>query len=83
MLTRMASDWKWPNIPGLQSFKGELVHTASWNPKLSTKDKKVAVLGCGSSGVQIIPKILPGTRVEGVVEMACKELILCFQMLNR
>jgi cation diffusion facilitator CzcD-associated flavoprotein CzcO len=60
MLTIIASNWKWPNIPGLKSFQGELVHSASWTPDLTMKGKTVAVLGCGSSGVQIVPTILPG-----------------------
>ncbi|PVH75074.1 FAD/NAD(P)-binding domain-containing protein [Cadophora sp. DSE1049] len=53
------NNWKWPDIPGIHSFEGELVHSATWDPKLSVKDKKVAVLGCGSSGVQIVPTIQP------------------------
>ncbi|RFU31050.1 hypothetical protein B7463_g5281, partial [Scytalidium lignicola] len=57
-------NWKWPMIPGIQSFKGDLVHSAAWDPELSVKGKKVAVLGCGSSGVQIVPTILPGDRIQ-------------------
>ncbi|RDL35489.1 Uncharacterized protein BP5553_07420 [Venustampulla echinocandica] len=53
------NNWKWPDIPGIHSFHGELVHSAAWDPKLSVKGKKVAVLGCGSSGVQIVPTIQP------------------------
>ncbi|OBT62114.1 hypothetical protein VE03_08988 [Pseudogymnoascus sp. 23342-1-I1] len=53
---------KWPNILGLQSFKGELVHSAAWDEKVSTKGKTVAVLGCGSSGVQTVPTILPDVK---------------------
>lgn len=53
------SNWKWPNIPGLHSFKGELIHSAAWKEDYDLKDKEVAVLGVGSSGVQIIPTIQP------------------------
>lgn len=24
------NDWKWPDIEGLHSFKGKLIHTAAW-----------------------------------------------------
>lgn len=29
--TGLLNEWKWPNIPGLHNFKGELLHTANWN----------------------------------------------------
>lgn len=57
------NNWKWPNIPGIHSFEGDLVHSAAWDPKISVRGKTVAVLGCGSSGVQIVPAILPGEKV--------------------
>jgi len=25
------NDWKWPDIPGLHSFKGKLLHSANWD----------------------------------------------------
>lgn len=60
-LTRSGrSNWKWPNIPGLDSFQGALVHSANWPKGLDLKNKTVAVLGCGSSGVQIVPTIQAG-----------------------
>lgn len=54
------SNWKWPDIPGLHSFKGKLLHSAAWDKNADWRGKKVAVLGCGSSGVQIVPTIQPG-----------------------
>ncbi|RHZ62629.1 hypothetical protein CDV55_105871 [Aspergillus turcosus] len=56
------NNWKWPDIPGLHTFKGELLHSASWNNNVSWKGKTVAVLGCGSSGVQIVPTIQPDVK---------------------
>lgn len=35
--------WKWPDIPGLRSFKGDLIHSADWNDKW--KPKVYGVLG--------------------------------------
>jgi Flavin-binding monooxygenase-like len=54
------SNWRWPDIPGLRTFKGTLLHSAAWNTSTDLKGKNVAVLGCGSSGVQIVPTIQPG-----------------------
>ncbi|RDW58681.1 FAD protein [Coleophoma cylindrospora] len=56
------NNWKWPDIPGLHSFKGSLLHSAAWDPKIDLKDKAVAVLGCGSSGIQIVPSIQPTVK---------------------
>lgn len=45
--------WKWPNIEGLQDFKGALMHTAAWNHSVSLEGKRVVLLGTGASGVQV------------------------------
>lgn len=29
--TGLLNEWKWPSIPGLQSFKGRLLHSACWD----------------------------------------------------
>ncbi|KAL2419678.1 FAD-binding monooxygenase tazF [Exophiala dermatitidis] len=56
------NNWKWPDIPGLHSFKGTLVHSANWPKDVDLKGKTVAVLGCGSSAVQIVPTIQPEVK---------------------
>jgi len=54
------SSWKWPSIPGIDIFKGKLMHSARWDAAYDLKGKTVAVIGGGSSAVQIIPSIQPG-----------------------
>ncbi|KIW63283.1 hypothetical protein PV04_10142 [Phialophora macrospora] len=56
------NNWKWPEIPGLHSFQGELMHSAAWKEDTDLKGKRVAVLGCGSSGIQIVAKIQPEVK---------------------
>ncbi|PWY84381.1 cyclohexanone monooxygenase [Aspergillus eucalypticola CBS 122712] len=56
------NNWKWPDIPGLHSFKGDLIHSAAWPEDYDYNKKNVAVLGCGSSGVQIVPTIQPKVK---------------------
>ncbi|KAK5007139.1 hypothetical protein LTR28_005646, partial [Elasticomyces elasticus] len=51
------NEWKWPDIPGLRDFKGKLMHSAAYEEGYPLKGKKVAVIGAGSSGVQIVAKI--------------------------
>ncbi len=57
--------YKWPNIPGIESFAGHRVHSADWDHGFDYSHKRVAVVGNGSSGVQIVPQLvkLPGTQV--------------------
>ncbi|OJJ43910.1 hypothetical protein ASPZODRAFT_2113943 [Penicilliopsis zonata CBS 506.65] len=57
--TGMLDDAKWPTFPGLGDFKGKVMHTAEWDKSYSYQGKKVAVIGNGSSGLQIIPALLP------------------------
>ncbi|KAN0102792.1 FAD/NAD(P)-binding domain containing protein [Hyaloscypha variabilis] len=54
-----ANAWKYPDIEGITSFKGKLLHSASWDESYDFQNKKVAVIGIGSSGIQIVPKIAP------------------------
>jgi hypothetical protein len=58
----MASDWQWPNIPGLDQFRGHLCHSAVWDHNYDYKDKTVAVIGNGSSAIQIVPSIQPDVK---------------------
>ena len=43
-----------PEIPGLKSFKGQVAHSAAWKPELEYDNKRVAVIGSGASGVQLV-----------------------------
>lgn len=56
------NNWKWPDIPGLHSFEGGLIHSANWPDEVSLKDKVVAVIGNGSTGIQIVPAIQPDVK---------------------
>ncbi|KAK4561381.1 hypothetical protein LTR86_004698 [Recurvomyces mirabilis] len=51
------NNFKWPDIPGLHTFKGKLMHSAAYEKGYSTEGKRVAVIGAGSSGVQIVAKL--------------------------
>jgi cation diffusion facilitator CzcD-associated flavoprotein CzcO len=51
------NNWKWPDIAGLFDFKGKLMHSANYEEGYDLSGKKVAVIGSGSSGVQIVAAI--------------------------
>lgn len=42
-----------PKINGLHDFKGTLLHSAHWDETAVYKGKRVAVIGTGSSGIQV------------------------------
>jgi cation diffusion facilitator CzcD-associated flavoprotein CzcO len=47
-----------PDFPGLDTFAGEIRHTAHWpHEPVDFTGKRVAVIGTGSSGIQSIPII--------------------------
>ena len=58
----LRSDWKWPEIPGLHDFKGILCHTANYPVGTILDGKKVAVIGVGSSGIQVTANIAPKVK---------------------
>ena len=50
-----------PSYAGIDSFKGQSLHTLDWTPEFSEfiKGKRVAIVGTGATAIQIIPKIAP------------------------
>ncbi len=48
-----------PKIKGIESFEGEMFHSARWNHAYDLKDKRIAVIGTGASAIQFIPQIQP------------------------
>jgi cation diffusion facilitator CzcD-associated flavoprotein CzcO len=61
-LLAAAGPWdepKIPDIPGLETFTGEIFHSARWNHDYDLTGKRVAVIGSGASAVQFVPRIQP------------------------
>ena len=48
-----------PALPGLESFEGEVFHTARWNHDHDLTGRRVAVIGTGASAIQTVPAIQP------------------------
>ena len=47
-----------PDLPGIETFAGEVLHTGTWpHAGVDFAGKSVALIGTGSSGVQAIPQI--------------------------
>ncbi|KUH68918.1 4-hydroxyacetophenone monooxygenase [Mycolicibacterium novocastrense] len=46
-----------PDIKGANTFSGPSFHTADWRDDVDLKGKRVAVIGAGASGFQLVPAI--------------------------
>ncbi|KAL0874583.1 hypothetical protein Bca101_024288 [Brassica carinata] len=42
-----------PDIPGLENFTGPVVHTSAYKSGLEFANRKVLVVGCGNSGMEV------------------------------
>ncbi|KAG6812856.1 hypothetical protein H0H92_015954 [Tricholoma furcatifolium] len=62
------SRWAWPDVKGLESFEGRVIHSAQWDRDVAGKqgweetvkdwkDKRVGIIGVGSSAIQIVPAL--------------------------
>lgn len=49
-------------LPGADSYKGKLFHSALWDHNFDWKDKDVVVLGNGCSATQFVPVMLEDAR---------------------
>ncbi|KAG6911287.1 hypothetical protein DXG01_002126 [Tephrocybe rancida] len=67
------SRWTWPDVPGLESFKGRVIHSAQWDRDEDGKggwqetikdwgDKRVGIIGVGSSAIQMVPALQPRVK---------------------
>lgn len=43
-----------PEIPGLSEFEGRVVHSARWDDDIEIAGRRIAVIGSGSTGVQLV-----------------------------
>ncbi|KAF2277780.1 flavin-binding monooxygenase-like protein [Westerdykella ornata] len=50
---------RYPDIEGLDSFKGKVMHSARWDWSYDLQGKNIGVIGNGATAAQIIPEILP------------------------
>ncbi len=58
MATGCLSSQNMPKFPGLSDFKGEWHHTGNWpHQGVDFAEKRVGILGTGSTGIQAIPVI--------------------------
>ena len=55
-----------PDVPGLDTFRGAVVHSAQWPRDLALAGRRVVVVGTGASAIQLVPAIQPpGAHLTG------------------
>ncbi|KAJ5144062.1 uncharacterized protein N7515_002849 [Penicillium bovifimosum] len=61
----------WPkDIPGIEDFEGETMHTARWNDKIDLRDKDVIIVGSGCSAAQVLPELAkPEANVRSITQL--------------
>jgi cation diffusion facilitator CzcD-associated flavoprotein CzcO len=51
----LLSKQNFPDIPGIESYRGEKYHTGAWPEGVKFGGKRVGIIGNGSTGVQASP----------------------------
>lgn len=59
----MFSDPKFPDYPGIKEYAGHLSHTSAWDKEFDPAGKKIAVIGNGASGLQVVPQLQKSAAV--------------------
>jgi cation diffusion facilitator CzcD-associated flavoprotein CzcO len=55
--TGFLSQPKMPDIDGIDSFAGSVIHTTNWPDETDLDGKRIAVIGTGATAVQLIPEL--------------------------
>ena len=53
------SEPRLPEIEGIDTFGGDLFHSARWDHSVDLSGTRVAVIGTGASAIQIVPEVQP------------------------
>lgn len=48
---------KFPDFPGVEDYRGRCFHTTAWDDNYQVAGQRIAVIGNGSTGVQVMPRL--------------------------
>lgn len=57
--TGFFTDVKFPEIEGLESFEGKLIHPARWDHGFDLTGRRVSIIGTGATSIQLVPALAP------------------------
>ncbi len=69
-----------PDLVGMESFAGQLFHAANWDHDVQIKGRRVAVIGTGSTGLQLTRALAP---IAGRFELYQRTPQWVLPMVNR
>lgn len=46
-----------PDIPGMETFEGKVIHTTAWDNDYEFDGRRVGIIGTGATAVQLIPEL--------------------------
>lgn len=55
--TGFLSQPKMPDIEGIDTFSGKVIHTTAWDDDFDLSGKRIGVIGTGATAVQLIPEL--------------------------
>ncbi len=59
------SEPRMPEIDGIDTFQGDVFHSARWDHDVDLAGKRVAVIGTGASAIQIVPELQKSLQATG------------------
>jgi cation diffusion facilitator CzcD-associated flavoprotein CzcO len=69
-----------PNFPGLAKFQGETYHSREWPDNANLKGKKVAVIGAGATGIQVVQE---SAKLASELSVFIRRPSTCLPMVQR
>ncbi|KAL1591671.1 hypothetical protein SLS60_011669 [Paraconiothyrium brasiliense] len=51
------ADPRLPEYPGIDEYEGHMRHSSNWDPDFHPNGKRIAVIGNGASGLQVVPQL--------------------------
>ena len=55
--TGFLSQPKTPDIPGITTFEGKVIHTTEWQDDFDPTGRRIGIIGTGAAAVQLIPQL--------------------------
>ncbi|KAL3430052.1 hypothetical protein BDV09DRAFT_202524 [Aspergillus tetrazonus] len=69
-----------PGFPDLGEYKGQVFHSAAWPEGVDVAGKRVAVIGAGATGVQLVQEL---SKRASHLTLFLRRPPICFPMRNR
>ncbi|KAL4861925.1 hypothetical protein BDV12DRAFT_207663 [Aspergillus spectabilis] len=69
-----------PDVAGLETYKGQVHHSAAWPESVDVTGKRVAVIGAGASGIQLVQAL---SKSASELAMFMRRPSICMPLGNR